>query len=1234
MNSKFDNTYTLKYKKVEELETPVKYIIYDDGNFIPIFDLIQSDIDISLKDLYNRYGSEFGIRDFMNVYFYSLDGFKPREEILDIINDFIDLYNEDLSVEAKSKKQFDRYATFEEFEDVYNRWAVDYNKQLQFDKRQLTTIINVQKKLEEYEPQNIQAIGKNPIVESASYILEPEIEIASDGGFGKAKFQRVTKYIESSLIIFNDMKASFRVPFVQLNYGNQKYFKVYESDTFRNIKELFNYISNDRENTFYFLVLNNLQQVESLTQSSYTLVKYSLSTNRITFSSEIGQRDVILRNLQVCFRGFIFLSNKVKQYNLYGKMMIKNFSIDESCLYFLFWNEHEVGLEEGVISTYFFIDESDDHTLAERTYIKIKYQDLTDEEPEVQSTVRNSSSLTVTLKPEDKDIIVEFSKAANEKILNQFKEIFGRVLTIYKMLESELQTFLNGVVPIETNTELSTRKGRRVITKDIFEKKFKQLRAEADELTPGLFDKNKVGYTRRCDCKKQPIIVSDKEADLWKDRVFTVKGETLPRQIGEFPPNSSKFLYVCPSDEYPFPTVIENQNPDTSKVYPYVPCCAETDNINNSNSKYNNYDKTKEPGKTNRNYEISTMKKLDYSRIGDIPSIIQDLLNTENVEPFKFKRFGIGQSINALIHCVMKAINDVNYVGFLNMEDKEKYCQNVRDNIQELLPHYHQVVSQECYDYTPGMIDREIKNKKEFFDSSKYYRILEELFQVNIFVFMVSRENKTEETILEVPKHMLTHIRNFRDDRKSIIVIKHMGGELESLPYPQYDLIFNTQELQETKKSVSDVKPIYLFDSQITSLMFKALKLYNSNFVFNIEGENIESRFSPFSEVNWIKIFEDFELESQNIDSYGKLRSLNLKFRDIFLTVYMPPFQPLNLPISDKVYKTEYTTILEIFGQPYSEIATGLWYSIIDFNHGVFIPCNTDSTETKPVDPVPIKSSIKDNQIQIFREAEKYSKMLLQLIEWGLRSNKILNLSDYLSKKDLYLVEDTNVLSNTKPIKLISYVTEKGDFNYLNSIWPEYFKGNRVHLYPSLYNKVVQFFERRYTETDGLSLAPNPYLNGVFEYEWDFISYPSNRVLIGYKNISLWLDIRSRNFNNEVQISTELTSNLFANPEPFLYHDISGGDKRRMYLIQKVRDGNFNRALECGNQWRLNRYNPGYDAELINREFIPHIIYSVTSGNNIDIESENDYQIGRGEKSFVMVLRVDFNYYAAMLQLF
>jgi hypothetical protein len=119
-----------------------------------------------------------------------------------------------------------------------------------------------------------------------------------------------------------------------------------------------------------------------------------------------------------------------------------------------------------------------------------------------------------------------------------------------------------------------------------------------------------------------------------------------------------------------------------------------------------------------------------------------------------------------------------------------------------------------------------------------------------------------------------------------------------------------------------------------------------------------------------------------------------------------------------------------------------------------------------------------------------------------------------------------------------------------------------------------------------------------------------------------------------VQVSTELTPNLFSNSEPFLYHDITEGNKRRMYLIQKVRDGNFNRALECGNQWRLNRYNPGYDAELTTREFIPHIIYSITSGNNIDIESENDYQIGRGEKSFVMVLRVDFNYYAAMLQLF
>ena len=163
-------------------------------------------------------------------------------------------------------------------------------------------------------------------------------------------------------------------------------------------------------------------------------------------------------------------------------------------------------------------------------------------------------------------------------------------LTVYKEYESSIMGAIDSFIEDEVQSEF------KVKTTKVTEKKIKQLRdnlfriTNDETLKDTLFNPGTTGYTRTCECKKQPVIISDeKDEKDWSDRTFTYKNEEIKRQIGEFPPKDPIFKFVCPDDEYPFPSLTKNNDPENSKKFPYVPCCAKTDEINNPKSNYNNY---------------------------------------------------------------------------------------------------------------------------------------------------------------------------------------------------------------------------------------------------------------------------------------------------------------------------------------------------------------------------------------------------------------------------------------------------------------------------------------------------------------------------------------------------------------------------------------------------------------------------------------------------------------------
>jgi hypothetical protein len=326
-----------------------------------------------------------------------------------------------------------------------------------------------------------------------------------------------------------------------------------------------------------------------------------------------------------------------------------------------------------------------------------------------------------------------------------------------------------------------------------------------------------------------------------------------------------------------------------------------------------------------------------------------------------------------------------------------------------------------------------------------------------------------------------------------------------------------------------------------------------------------------------------------------------------------------------------------VFGKPKKESKDGYWYSILGFDYGFFVPCRTDVKNTDTDIPIQLQYAKEMNRnpnpIEDYRSVKKYTKILIDLIIWGLRSNGIVNLSDFLKNFNKFVEIDNFTNSNSLPTVMYRKLPDKANFSYLVNLWPEYFTStNKVRLNESLYEKLKVYLKRYYTETDGLSLEPNPYLSNIFEYEWDFKSYKFNKVLIGDTHLDQWINNKLQISDNGVRVHSQIEPNdVMDSKIPILYNDIVNSVKR-MYLVQSVEDGVFENALQCGYNWITKKLNTGYETKFSLNLSIPHVIYDITKSYSIFISSEeNDNR--DGSESYVSLVR-NGNFYAALLELY
>lgn len=381
-----------------------------------------------------------------------------------------------------------------------------------------------------------------------------------------------------------------------------------------------------------------------------------------------------------------------------------------------------------------------------------------------------SSHVSFSLSNEVNTTKIKINKISSYEAIDFFKKQFITLFKQYKSKENVLLNIYRSFIP---GISLSLNTGKNNDSTMLNRKK--RSKHPLALIEPTLFLPL---YTRKC--AKPPRIIDDEKIP---DGFSTI----------EFPLYKEGGLnarrYVCDqTGHFMYPGLRKNTLPNNN-VFKYIPCCYETDQEQRKGSCWNSYFK----GVTGKNdkYEhvlYKTSRILPNENKGILPQGILKLLGKDVM------RKGVFIGPNSFIDCVERIANKSLVIG--DVESRRKQLNKIRKSLR------YELCSQENSDL------KDFKdwfyNEKLYFEPRRFFRALEDYFQINIYIFERSTDhvcsfsnNKLlfEKTIshngiLVAPNTPSQGV--FIDPKrynKNALIYNHMGGAVDSLEYPHCEYI-------------------------------------------------------------------------------------------------------------------------------------------------------------------------------------------------------------------------------------------------------------------------------------------------------------------------------------------------------------------------------------------------------------------------------------------------------------
>lgn len=461
-------------------------------------------------------------------------------------------------------------------------------------------------------------------------------------------------------------------------------------------------------------------------------------------------------------------------------------------------------------------------------------------------------------------VSIKIIRATDNAVIDIFRLFFIRLLNFYKLNESNLAKSYASFGAIDSAVPVRKGPGRK--PKEQLPEPYKKI-SFFKELVPTIFVSQNPEeiYSRRC--QKKITLISEDEKTEYENKNMQVL--TFPKEQDEH--ISVPQQYVCLDPTYPYPGLIKFNN-----VLGVAPCCFKVDQ--RGKPIFTKYYSNVESEKKQQNVYIKQSDKIiklndfGYFPSGRIVNHISELFERINV---KVIRQGINYSVNSFLECILYALNIENYSQKNEQEQtillttyRNKFKQHIHLGLQEGIPLTH-------FDKMDTFIDPEYS-----------IRIAEFIFNCNILLFYKTLKYPNGQII--VPQHKNGYCKFVRDDTKpSVFIFVHLGAETDLLTHPHCELIIPlTPEMEVQLKKNKQLENIKSYWVKKDIGYEFCWRIYDTLSTYYYKNKKIKDCPPNLPEL--------FNIESQYIDSSGKVRRLKLKNGPIVDTSPLPPF---NVPL-------------------------------------------------------------------------------------------------------------------------------------------------------------------------------------------------------------------------------------------------------------------------------------------------------------------------------------------------
>jgi hypothetical protein len=762
--------------------------------------------------------------------------------------------------------------------------------------------------------------------------------------------------------------------------------------------------------------------------------------------------------------------------------------------------------------------------------------------------MKNTPTQSILLEKNTPYLVVNISKANNRFVLFQFMNIFARLINLYSQVQESYDEIYDKLIPELKDLNIQQEVSLVQTPKPKSEKETNQ-KMNLSKIAPDIFTGS---YSRNCQYKNQPIIIPEVQIPEWTNKKINLGDKVYDRPVKKI----GDYYFVCPSDQYPFVQFKQNLDPD--RQYESYPCCYMTPKEEVKERQRASTYRSRDPIKTNR--------VMAEGGIGTIPTPIEEMIKGGFEKQVSLFRMGSLVCPNSFLACACIALGDKQYYKLKSNEQKEKYLEKIRKEIANdynLLP-----LSSELFDVPEIKRKENLLDVETFLDPTLYYRIIEEVFGLNIFVFSGSmpKANVEPSYSLEISRFSSIPIHSFKKGRPTMIIYKHWGSETDHLEYPHCELIVAGLESSDATLFTDDLSLYLLKAYFISAEVFgniwepssKYFGKYNSQLMYKLIASDFVSSFNE----------GPIQAVGQIIDEKGKLAALQLQSGNTMITMSVPPLCPQDLPLVSEIYKPRISTVVKLFvDKPtgYTVIdnkVVAVWFKISTLEHGIQVPIEPVDLE-KTIDKYGKLSLVPENRLRLEEEKpvseiarlmklQKDVNIIVQLVRLlFLVYNQKFNDSPIETKlekarkfieekikinprredKDSAVVYDFSQLERKLPKNKSSYALLIKD---LEKQAPSFTDGKQILI------SGKKFFERiteslEYYVRLNLPIQIPDYLEGFYESVYDYPKIPKNLLFLSQIDFERWLKQAIENPTSSYPVVFSLKQKYSEMNGPYLY---------------------------------------------------------------------------------------------------